>query len=227
MTKQVYSDADLSINMTSQTTADESIGSINDDTAPAEKKPNVVPCSEDELDLRKDNLYNHSTSSPGSYCKGLLFDKHPLQKCCIYSSGICSSCDDAAAMDTAFSCLFCKGYFHAVCRNADGDRKVKDIVCKCTFYNSFSSIMVESGLYKNCPGDFHFVCDACQTKFKNNAVATNDSKIDSINHHVKSLDKCVYQVKTIVSSQPQVSSNYFKVEALEDHVNDSIKELLV
>ena len=223
MTEQVYSDADLSINITSQTTADES---VNDYTAPAENKPNDVPCSEDEFDLRKDNP-SCSTSSPGSYCNGLLFDKHPLQKCFIDSSGICSSCDDAAAMDAAFSCLFCKGYFHAVCRNADGDRKGKEIVCKRTFYNSFSS-MVESDLYKKRPGNFHFVCDACQTKFENNAVATNDSKIDSINRHVKSLDKSVYQVKTIVSSQPQVSSNDCKVEALEDRVNElsgSIKEL--
>ena len=226
MTEQVNSDADISTNMTPQTTANEPVESVVDKTAPAVNELESIPCSEDELDLRKDIPF-HPTSSPGSDCNGLLFDKHSTQRCFIDSSGICLSCDDAAAMDTAFPCLFCKGYFHAVCRNVDGDRKGKEIVCKRTFYNTFSS-MVETDLYKKRPGNFHFVCDACQTKFEYNAVATNDSKIDSINRHVKSLDKSVYQVKTIVSSQPQVSSSDSKVEALEDRVNElsgSIKEL--
>ena len=57
--------------------------------------------------------------------------------------------------------------------------------------------MIDSNLYKKRPGNFHFVCDACQTKFENNAVATNDTKIDSLNRNVKSIDKSVEKVPLI------------------------------
>ena len=59
-------------------------------------------------------------------------------------SNICASCNDADAMKCAIGCFLCKQYFHATCRNANGDRKGKEIICKRSFFNTYSS-MIESG----------------------------------------------------------------------------------
>ena len=41
----------------------------------------------------------------------------------IDKSGICISCEDANATEAQIRCMHCKQNFHAVCRNASGDKK--------------------------------------------------------------------------------------------------------
>ena len=74
----------------------------------------------------------------------------------IDNSGICTSCSDAEAKKCFVQCFQCKSLFHGVCRNADGDRKNKEIICPRTFYNAYSS-MIESSVYKTRPGNFLFM----------------------------------------------------------------------
>ena len=81
-------------------------------------------------------------------------------------SEICSSCHDADAKNCAIICYVCENYYHATCRNANGDRKGKDIICRRSFYNSYSS-MIQSSIYSKRSGSFIYTCESCKISLDN------------------------------------------------------------
>ena len=92
--------------------------------------------------------------------------------------------------------------------------------------------MIKSDIYHKRSGNFHFLCDWCQTKYENDSIATQDDKIDNVDRHVQSLDKTVMEFQNIVSNSSQNQANdsdtNAKVGLLEQRVNglsESITEL--
>ena len=112
--------------------------------------------------------------------------------------GICTTCNDAEATQTALACLFCKLEFHAVCRDADKDRTKTDIICPRTFFNSYRNRKKSTGVDSGRFGTFTFVCDVCMTHLEQNSAATNESKVDIIDKRVNDLSQSVESIKELL-----------------------------
>ena len=116
----------------------------------------------------------------------------------IPASGICSSCEDADAESTSVICFMCKNKYHAVCRNADGDRKGSKIIVNRTFFVQYNS-MVNSDIYQSRPGNFPFVCDSCMTNFEQENAANKEDKVSSIEKRVTDLTNGMNEMKSLLN----------------------------
>lgn len=114
-------------------------------------------------------------------------------------SGICDSCDDADTMNTALSCMFCQESFHAVCRDAQGDKTGTDIICTRSFFNQYDKVAGSEGVYKSRPGNFAFICDVCMTNFEQKNAATQENKVDVIDRRVDELAKGMKEMKGLLN----------------------------
>jgi hypothetical protein len=104
----------------------------------------------------------------------------------IDSKGACSSCGDALASQCSLQCLFCKSLFHAVCKDVmKGDKNGNDVICTCSFYNSFSHANSNS----RRPHNFLFACDAGMTQGQgeHDELATPECKVDYIDKRVNNI----------------------------------------
>lgn len=113
-------------------------------------------------------------------------------------SGICNTCDDADAESASVVCFMCKNRYHAVCRNADADRKGNKIIANRTFFVQYNA-MINSDVYKSRPGNFPFVCDCCMTGFEQKNAATKENKVDSIEKRVTDLAQGMSEMKSLLN----------------------------
>jgi uncharacterized coiled-coil protein SlyX len=113
-------------------------------------------------------------------------------------TGICTSCEDAAAKETSLKCLCCKSLFHAVCTSAKGDLKGTEIICSKSFFNTYNTY-IESQVYKTRHGNFPFVCNPCMTSFEQIKSATQESKVDVIDKRVTTLANSMEEMKSLLN----------------------------
>ena len=112
--------------------------------------------------------------------------------------GVCTTCNDTEASQTALACLFCKLEFHAVCRDADKDRTKTDIICPRTFFNSYRNRNKSTGVDSGRFGTFTFVCDVCMTRLEQKSAATAESKVDIIDKRVNDLSQSMDNMKELL-----------------------------
>jgi CO dehydrogenase/acetyl-CoA synthase epsilon subunit len=114
-------------------------------------------------------------------------------------TGTCVSCNDIDVLETTFKCMFCSEHFHAVCKDAGKNKTGKDVICTRSFWTQWC-LATGDGIYSNRPGNFHFVCNICETSLEVSSVATQDKKIDKIDRRVDSLTKSINQIKEVLTN---------------------------
>jgi len=122
-------------------------------------------------------------------------------------NGICNSCNDTDALKTSLTCLFCSVNFHAVCRNADADKKGTEVICNRTFYTSYTQVTSGEGIYAKRFGTFVFVCNMCKTQSEIDRAATQTNKIDKMDRRIDQLANNISEIKSMLvasgASTPQ------------------------
>jgi len=131
----------------------------------------------------------------------------------IDANGMCISCQDADANSSALKCMFCSHNFHAVCRDAKGEKSGNEILCTTTFFKAFDKVANGDGVHRTRKSNFKFACHVCMTDFNNERVATPANKIDYIDKRVDKLTQSMEEMKTLLnkfitlSSSPQAPAN--------------------
>ena len=116
----------------------------------------------------------------------------------INSSGICLSCQDADATDTALPCLICCRSFHAVCRDAKGDKSGINVICTRSFYKSYHAA-ISGATSKSRPGNFTFLCNGCLSDHEKKKCTAQESKVDAIDKRVCSLTQSMDEMKQLLN----------------------------
>ena len=114
-------------------------------------------------------------------------------------SGVCASCNDTEALETAFKCMFCSEHFHAICKAVGKNKTGTDVICTQSFWAQWC-LATGDGIYSSRPGNFHFVCNVCELSLEIRSVATQDKKIDKIDRRVDSLTKSIHQIKEVLTN---------------------------
>ena len=162
-------------------------------TASAAEVPPNVP-----FQAGRQNTYEPVTTSVTGISQQFAF---------IDTSGICTSCEDADAHKVVLKCFLCAINFHAVCRDAHGDKSGNDIICTRSFFNSYDRT-VSSEIYKTRPGNFVFICDGCMTNHEQGKTVKQETKVDIIDKRVNKLSESIEEMKSLLNraiTSPNVS----------------------
>ena len=123
----------------------------------------------------------------------------------IDQNGMCKTCEDASASNCSLTCLFCKSLFHAVCADANGDRKGNEVICVRSFYSSFTR--TTSGLTgQKRPHNFLFACDVCMTQRELVEAEKSESKVDLIDRRVNELSQSFDEMKDLLNKVVAIKS---------------------
>ena len=92
----------------------------------------------------------------------------------VQSDGKCKKCNNKV-FSNFVCCLVCKSKFHASGCSNDID------ICTPTFLNLFKPFSEKTApKYAARPGNFHFLCDPCLTKFEKAQSTTRNDKVDDL-----------------------------------------------
>ena len=147
---------------------------------------------------RKDLQLDSSTSSLCLSPATVSSTEGIITQFAFIKDGVCTTCNDTEASQTALACLFCKLEFHAVCRDVDKDRTKTDIICPRTFFNAYRNRNKSTGVDSGRFGTFTFVCDVCMTRLEQKTAATTESKVDIIDKRVTDLTQSMENMKELI-----------------------------
>ena len=131
--------------------------------------------------------------------------------------GKCNKCKNKVH-NNYVSCLICKCKFHATGCSNDID------ICTPTFLNTFKLFSEKSApKYAARPGNFHFICDGCQTRFEINKASTDSEKVDSLTMKVNNLESSLSEIKSILRNQWNTSVSSVSDSSVADSVETQLQ----
>ena len=91
------------------------------------------------------------------------------------------------------TCIVCKSKFHAAGCSNDID------ICTRSFVDVFRPFSEKTGLkYAARPGNFHFICDPCLTRFEMEQTSSQDDKVDHLKTKVDNLENGLTEIKNLL-----------------------------
>ena len=119
----------------------------------------------------------------------------------VLPDGKCKKCSKKV-FNKFVTCFCCKSKFHASGCSNDID------ICTPTFCDTFKPFSEKTApKYAARPGNFHFICDPCLTRFECEQATNRDDKVDDLKRKVNGLEKGLSEIKGLLMGKNGCSSS--------------------
>ena len=103
--------------------------------------------------------------------------------------GKCLSCNKLSMKGENIQCYSCKGLFHVICDNAQGDEKVA------------TKTTVTNFLQPSTKDNFLFLCDCCLTQMEIRKIETETSRVKTLEKKMEGVDTKLAEIMTLLNAQ--------------------------